>query len=386
MSVFLSGLSNAFVTLLKGTRDTTNAITELSAKSLVEMSGSAQVEPITAIDSTLVPYDALTDVLKLVNSLFASYYLSAGSVSTHVGRIDTVKLLDRLNPTRSVSFNIANSILLDGAISALEDYSEAQQPAINPHGFTLPRASMEDDGKSQTAQAYGELVGNARVSSSSSGTDLLTVSNLSIGQLVKFNIEDGGKARAIDVTIRLIAYPTTPRVLRTILTWGEKDMRIKSRIRAFTAGELSFWRDLVFMRDIFVARRRAFLDDKSGLLQSLSARVNRNILAGVASLTPSAGTVSSILVVSEDTLRDIESELNGELSDFKTRQRVMNATGLMIIAVVDPIEEFVTIHTYSKKMSSTYSFKQIKSASKGGASELMEMIKLMSAGSMANTF
>lgn len=386
MSVFLSGLSKAFVTVLKGTRDTTNAISELSAKSLVEMSGSAQVEPITAIDSTLVPYDALTDVLKLVNSLFASYYLSASSMATHVGRIDTVKLLDRLNPTRSVSLNVANSILLDGAITALEGHQPQVKTNKQLTQFHLPRTSMEADNGQKLVSEYDNAMGNGRVNSSSSGTDMVTVANLSIGQLVKLNIDDGEKARVIDVAIRLIAYPTTPRVLRTILTWSEKDLRLMSRIRSFSAGELSFWRDLVFMRDIFVARRRAIFEDKSGLLQSLSARVNRNILAGIASMTPSAGTISSILVISEDTLKDIEKDLNGRMSEYKVRQRIMNTTGLMIIAVVDPMDEFVTIYTYSKPMASEYSFKQIKSASKGGANELMEMIKLMNAGSSANVF
>lgn len=384
MSVLVSGLSKAFINgFLKGGRDTTNAISEVSAKSLVEMGGAANVEPITVIDSSLVPYDALTDVLKLLNTQYAAYYLAAGAISTHVGRIDTVKLLDKLNPSRSIPFNIANSILLGRAIDATESLNLSPvNLSKRKFATTLPRVSNE---AGEPGAAEQSAIGSAQIRGNASVTDLSTVANLSIGQNIKLPVQDGDSSRTIDVNVRLIAYPAPASVLRTVLTWSEKDTSLKTRIRAFSAGELSFWRDLVFMRDIFVERRKALLEDKSGIFQALSARVNRNILAGIASMTPSAGTVSSIMVISESNLANIETEIGGRLEDFKVRQRIMNTTGLMIIAVVDPMDEFVTIYTYSRPLKSTYSFKQIKTASKGGG-DLMELVKLMNAGSGSKLF
>src|SRR5699024_2044670 len=151
--------------------------------------------------------------------------------------------------------------------------------------------------------------------------------------------------------------------LRTILTWSNKDLRLKSRISAWRAGELSFWRDVVLMRDLFTDRKRIMMNDKSDLLQTMLGRQRDSMLHSVLTATPSVGTMSSVLVISSDTLRDLEqNELDGRLRDFRFRQRIMNSTGLMVIAVVDPLSEFVTVYTHTQSLPSEYSIKQLKGA------------------------
>lgn len=392
---------------LKKAGEAGDAISNMSANSLIEFAGVARVEPITAVDTTLIPYDFTTDVLKMLNSIYAGFYLSAGALATDVGRIRTTQLLDKLNPSRSMSFNVANSILLNAATDSI---SKVSQEGIKEDLTGIPAKTnyqgkghvgdevvdFEDGDISEVeAQIYATTPLAAKlpvysaeeatpaglhISGSKQAADLTTVANLSVGQTVTLTIADGNVKRDIPVTIRLISYPTPPRVLARILNWSERDNRLSTRLSSWRAGELEFWRDVVLMRDIFAEQKKALMQDKTGLLQALTTRSTKNMAAGLVSMTPSLGTVSSILVISEATARLAEEDMFGKLEDFRVRQRIMNATGIMLIAVVEPTEEYVTLYSYSIALKSEFSIKQIKAGTKGSGPDISEIIKLIQAG------
>lgn len=364
--------TDAYQASAKSNRDD-DVISDAGATSLAELARLTEVEAITIIDNSLTVYDSTTDVLKYINSLFAGWYLSSASIMTDTGRIKTVKLLERLNPSKSPSFAVCNSIL-----------SGVQKVSSEGFGMenlaTLPTTSVALEANSQPNAEDGAGVTGMRVAN-----DLTTVANLSVGQSVVLSLNDQGVTKDIQVNIRLITVPTNRSLLRTILTWSNKDLRLKSRMSAWRAGELRFWRDVVLMRDLFTDRKRIMMNDKSELLQSLLGRQRDSMLHSVLTATPSVGTMSSVLVISSDTLRDLEqNELDGRLRDYRFRQRIMNATGLMVIAVVDPLSEFVTIYTHTQSLPSEYSIKQMKGASKGGSTDLGEIIKLMNQNQMPN--
>lgn len=366
-----------------------SAIANVSATSLADLSKLAEVEAITVIDNSLTVYDSTTDVLKYLNSLLAGWYLSSAAILTDTGRIKTVQLLERLNPAKSPSFAVANSILSAGVASMASSEIEVGTD-VKPLSF-LPTTST-----SLEAATNLPSTGSAKVSGdkdterttkfgASNAADLTTVQNLSVGQRVTLSISDGKASKDISVGIRLITVPVQYNLLKTIMGWSEKDNRLKSRISAWRAGELSFWRDLVLMRDIFTERRRILMNDKSDLLTSMLGRQRNSMIHSVMTLTPSVGTMSSMMVISSDSVRQIEREvLNGRLSNFATRQRVMAATGLMVLAVVDPMSELVTVYVHTQALPSEFSIKQMKSASKGGSSDLGEIIKLMNQNQMPN--
>lgn len=366
-----------------------SAIANVSATSLADLSKLAEVEAITVIDNSLTVYDSTTDVLKYLNSLLAGWYLSSAAILTDTGRIKTVQLLERLNPAKSPSFAVANSILSAGVASMASSEIEVGTD-VKPLSF-LPTTST-----SLEAATNLPSTGSAKVSGdkdterttkfgASNAADLTTVQNLSVGQRVTLSLSDGKASKDISVGIRLITVPVQYNLLKTIMGWSEKDNRLKSRISAWRAGELSFWRDLVLMRDIFTERRRILMNDKSDLLTSLLGRQRNSMVHSVMTATPSVGTMSSMMVISSDSVRQIEREvLNGRLSNFATRQRVMAATGLMVLAVVDPMSELVTVYVHTQALPSEFSIKQMKSASKGGSSDLGEIIKLMNQNQMPN--
>lgn len=364
-----------------------SAIANVSATSLAELSKLAEVEAITVIDNSLVVYDSTTDVLKYLNGLLAGWYLSSAAILTDTGRIKTVQLLERLNPAKSPSFAVANSILSAGVASMASTEIDVAEDA-KPAGF-LPTtsASLEASALLGSGKSVNGDKDNERASKfgASNAADLTTVQNLSVGQRVTLSISDGKASKDISVGIRLITVPVQYNLLKTIMGWSEKDNRLKSRISAWRAGELSFWRDLVLMRDIFTERRRILMNDKSDLLTSMLGRQRDSMIHSVMTMTPSVGTMSSMMVISSDSVRQIEREvLNGRLSNFSTRQRVMAATGLMVLAVVDPMSELVTVYVHTQALPSEFSIKQMKSSGKGGSSDLGEIIKLMNQNQMPN--
>lgn len=389
--VIFTGLANS---VASGAKDAlikhgASALTDMSATSLVEFTQAAQVEPICAVDTRLTGYDFTTDVMKTLLSRFTAYYLAAGSLLGDVGRIKTVQALDKINPSRSVSYNLANAILLNSGFESIREdlepvddmdnhdiipvlpvYKDVEDWEIDP---VISSESQPIAATSTTAPSTSA----AHVSNTRGANDLATVSNLSVGVTVNLNISDGHASRDVPVTIRFVSFPTDPRTLTTILKWSEKDNSFRARLRAWRAGELAGWRDLIFMRDVYAERKRVLMNDKTGLFRAMTGRMNKSMISSILSMTPSVGTVSSVAVISEDTLRELEDQIDGKLSQYSVRQNIMNATGLMIIAVVDPITELVTIYTYTRQLPEEYSIKQIKSASKSSGSDIAEIIKML---------
>lgn len=405
----LSALSRVAFNLLnngnnKGYEKEDSALANVNARSLLELGRVTEVEAITVVDTALTMHESTTDVLKFANTLYGSWYLSAAAVLTDTGRIKTVELLSKLNPSKSPSYTVANSILSVaekaikvGATSALAAYgiesveiTPENAPMRLPRTITEMTASMEaalpappepvvSDKPPKTVEPTPSVyVGGMR-----NANDLSTVANLSIGQAVTLNISDGKASKDVVVNIRLVSAPTPARILATILKWSDKDMRLKSRISAWRAGELRFWRDVVLMRDVFIERQRLLMDDRSDLFKTLLGRQRNSMINSVLTATPDIGNMSSILVISQDNLRRIEElELEGQLSNFNFRQRVMNNTGLVLIIVVDPMSEFVTIYNHTSAIPTECSIRQMKSAGKGGATDFAELIKLMNQNKM----
>lgn len=188
-----------------------SALAKVNARSLLELGRVTEVEAITVVDTALTVHESTTDVLKFANTLYASWYLSAAAVLTDTGRVRTVDLLTKLNPSKSPSYAVANSILsvaekaistganaalLSRGFEAVEITSE-NVPTRLPRTVTQMTASLEAAAP-VVADSVGENKGAAQpsvyVGGMRNANDLATVANLSIGQAVTLTVTDG-KAR-----------------------------------------------------------------------------------------------------------------------------------------------------------------------------------------------
>ena len=70
------------------------------SSSLTDFTASTRVEPIVAIDEKVAYLPYTEEILKTVLAIFSAQYLQAVSLSLNIGKIDTIKLFDHLNPNR----------------------------------------------------------------------------------------------------------------------------------------------------------------------------------------------------------------------------------------------------------------------------------------------
>lgn len=70
------------------------------AQSLIDYTKPARVEPLCLVDADCLYQEATPDVMQSLLSIFSAYYLQAVALSLSVGKVEVMRHLDKLNPTR----------------------------------------------------------------------------------------------------------------------------------------------------------------------------------------------------------------------------------------------------------------------------------------------
>jgi hypothetical protein len=374
----------------------------LAPDSLVQVSQPARVEPICLIDQRAQSLAYIPDVMQSLTSLFTGYYLQAVALSCNVGRVNVIKLLDRLSPKR-----LGWAGHLNAEASREIAMASYESPAF---GYKLPDFSQESlglegaGGKYSDAfndyllKGYDKAIGEDptkkdKESKDSGGVvkankDLSSVMsesvNLSVGKLIEVTIEDNGAKATIPVTIRLLATILDPKTLVHILSDNSRNTGFVERYHGWKSGELRFWKDLVLCQDLIAEHRNAMIKDSSNIYADMMARRRTNAQAAALTAIPSSATASNLVVITSESAKELERQLGGRLKDFKVRKRVFDATYLMIVAVVDPEWEHITFYTNGIEAATTLSVAEIKTSNKGTGPDVMEILKAFQMGSSAH--
>lgn len=369
------------------------------ADSLVSFTKSTRVEPITLIDQRALSLPYLQDVMQSLNSLFIGYYLQAVSLLVNVGRIDVIKLLDAISPTRDAWGAAGNLMSTEshGGMLSIESYK---------HSLPVPlqTASLEDiDAKdvkagmaSVGAQTLDTVTGgkglknlekDAKAVDGAGGVDLKGLNeatNLSVGKMVEVKVEDSGKKASFPISVRLIATPILSDVLAHILGDGSRNISAKERFHAWRSGQIEFIKDLIFCQDLIDEHRKALMKDDSGAYAEILKRRAANSAAGVMSGTPSIGTASNLVVMTTQTAKELEHSIGGRLSDVNTRNKVFKNTYVMIMVIIDPEWEQVTFYHRGIALPTKLSIKELKTANKGTGPDIGDILKAYQLGQQIN--
>ena len=151
-------------------------------------------------------------------------------------------------------------------------------------------------------------------------------------------------------------------------------MNMKERWYAYKAGMLGFWKDLVFCQDLIAKYRRMAIQDKSGVGKVILNREAQNINHMLSGKDSYAGA-TSIAVVSDETIRQIERELSGKMSNSRVRKAVFEGTNLMLLVVISKEWEHVVIYTRDLDSTTTLSLKDIKKSASNGGGDVTEIMK-----------
>ncbi|WP_257292800.1 hypothetical protein [Endozoicomonas sp. ONNA1] len=346
--------SDTLLSVIPKVRD---IIRSAKSDSLIEYTQPTRVEPICMVESKLQSQSFIGDVLQSVVSLFSAYYLQAASISMNVGRVDTIRLLDKLNPNRDPLSSAGTGA--QKFIVSTEDYKD-KLPSFN----MAVRSDQSDDSRG-SARGFGrDTIKNIDDSV-----------NLSVGKVLEVQLEDDGHRAVIPVMVRLNAKTLGTETLSALLTEESEDRSVKNRYHRWRAGELQFVRDLVLCQDLIDNRKKALKADKDGIYEAILTRKGKNKISSILSGDISVNTASSIVVLSKETAKDIERRLNFKLDNFRKREDIFKATSTMLMVVVDVEWEQVTIYHRSLDMPTELSVKDIKKQARSSGPDVSEILK-----------
>ena len=411
-------MKDMIVTTLGSVGKFVDWVRSAKSESLADYTRVTRVEPVVLVDSAAVYLPYMHDVMQSLSSMFAGYYLQAVALSVNVGKIDTIKLLEKLNPERSpaetAGMFIGNALYneenyarklpdLDRLVSrvsfeAFDDrpMGKGAPPARihvmagghlsinNTDARTDNRMDMRTDSRNYGESGNGGGQEGSEHSLATFGRDTRmaaqSVANLCAGMLLEVNIESQGDKATIPVSIRLIVSSTGSESMIHILSAAEKDQSVKERYHAWRAGQIEFIKDGVLCQDIIDDYRAARIKDKSGFYDIVTNRRNKNRVSAVFSGEPSVATASNIFVLTTPTAAKLEAEIGGSLENFKVRQRIFDHTYTMLIVVIDPAWEHVTIYHRGISMPTKLTVKELKSANRAGGPDVAEILKAYQLG------
>lgn len=399
---------------------TKEALASSKTGDLVRFTQSARVEPILLMDKRAVNIPFIQDVVHTAYNMFTGYWLLAVSLDTKINGVSVGRRLDKFATDRDLadatltmmtaspsmdSFQASmadfglpfiDEILAEQHQASMEAVSNGDMSAANVVADILDddpdkaaaEASKYGQKKAEAADAEAarraqgkedEAERNAKMKNGTGVTNAAKyvekVNNLAVGNVIDVTISEDGKDAVVPVTIRLRVAAMPSDVMTQTLAVGGTDVTMRSRWRAWRAGEIGFWSDFVLQIDRVDAHRAAMMKDETGYYKTVYGRAAKNAAASAMAGGPSLSTASAILVLDVKTATDLERRIGGQLSNFKTRQGIFGHTYSMLMIVVDPDWESVTIYTRGIEMPTKLSKNDIKMAGKSDSKELMDILK-----------
>lgn len=364
---------------------------------LVRVTQSARVEPILLMDQRAAQVPFIQDVVHSLYNLFTGYWLLSVSLDTTINGVSVGRRLDKFATDRDLADATATAIgsafeSMDIGLPFAKDVQRAsfesanaaylkqfEEDCVTFESVGLGLESVTDDvpdyrnGPAEKEERAKAVLAAQRVTDPNKIVQSIT--NLAVGNIVEVTISEDGKEAKVPVMIRLRVAGMNPTAMVQTLALGGVDMSFRGRWRAWRAGELRFWSDFVMAMDRVDAHRAASMNDETGYYKTVYNRAKRNGMAEILTSGPSLGTASSIIVITQQTAEELERQIGGQLSSFKVRQGIFGQTYSMLLAVVDPDWESVTIYTRGIDMPTKLSKDMMKTAGKSDSKELMDILK-----------
>lgn len=351
--------------------------------SLIEASQPTSVNPILIVDESLSGVQQLSEISGVVQNMFAAYYLSAASLMTSINGVKISETLGPLNPNRAV-FESKNIGMSESSI----DLYAHETHNLSAHKSLPMIKDFGDRSKGTKGYSQENLAKPGQMGASETSDVAKEYSPLSVGRVYDINVgnvdEQSSAVATVKVVIQMLAYMVKTSYMVDMLTFrSHTDMSLPERWFNYKIGKIGL-ADLLFQRDLIAKHRNMIVKDKTGLYKEIVERKNRGSLQGLLTGRPSLAAISNIALISKDTALSIEDKIHGPLSKYNIRNAAMEATGLMVLGVVDTSYERVTFYLHSKEVPVVVSFKDFKLGAKANA-KLEDMLALMVGNTSANT-
>lgn len=359
-----------------------------SISSLADVTKPLRVEPITIIDQAIADQPYIQDLLKLSVSLYAGYYLQAVNMVFGVGKIDTLKVFDSLNPERSgasaLGFENFRSAVFSpetyaNGLPSLEAFAKPmRQGLMAEYSEEKYQASLEaadTNDKNQKGQKGDKEPVHSMLSNDSA--KIYEAENLAIGKLINVEVKSGNEKAKLPVTIKLIPAVIPSETITHIFTAGGRDTWAH-RLFLVKSGQIKFWRDFVMGQDMIDAHMKALMTDKSGVYKTILDRRRNNVAQAIASGRLSLADASNIAIISATTMKQSANTLYAKIDDINVRKKFFDNSYLLMMMTVDERHGRVTIYHRGVDMAASYRIDDIKLAEKSKGQDISEIFKMFS--------
>lgn len=357
-----------------------------SISSLADITKPLRVEPITIIDQSIADQPYITDLLKLSVSLYAGYYLQAVNMVFCVGKIDTLKVFDSLNPERSGSsalgFENFRSAVYSretyaNGLPALEAFAQPMREGlIAEYSEEKYQASLEAFGDADSSDQKGDK-GPVHSMSAGDTQKVYEAENLAIGKLVNVEVKSGNEKAKLPVMIKLIPAVVPSDTITHIFTAGGRDTWAH-RLFLVKSGQIKFWRDFVAGQDMIDAHMKALMTDKTGAYKTILDRRRNNVSQAIQSGRLSLADASNIAIISTTTLKKAANTLYAKIDDYEVRKKFFDNSYLLMMMCVDERWNRVTIYHRGVELATSWRIDDIKVAEKSKGQDITEIFKMFS--------
>ena len=224
---------------------------------------------------------------------------------------------------------------------------------------------------------------NARYGKTGVGEEKENV--LPYGRRVEFTIMVEAPQRPIPVKVvlfvQMVPLLISPDLIGEFVKLKAK-LSLLKRLTMWRAGEIKFWRDLVFQFDEFDRMKKVARADKEGVFTDFFRRTAMQSMGRAKNFRSafkkdpkriSRNLVNTVLIFSEQTIVRVKAETGFDLRDFSDRERYFRETNSMLIYIVDPMFNKVTLFMNGINGVGEYTFDMFKP--KGKQNEVVDIIK-----------
>lgn len=358
-------------TLLATVRDLRDVWQLGRTNSLLEFTKPTRVEPYVLIDAQAMYFDGLPEVQQSILNQFSGLYLQAVALLTQVNNVSVMKQLEKLNPNRDVGEAALNS---SWWTLIKESYADRLPHATGTLALEAEQTAEQKANERKVADPHFNPSKDAVAS-------VKDLANLSVGKLLSVEVTDGNQKVTIPVNVRLLARTIATHQLIHILTGGAGDATSASdRYHGLRAGRLELIRDIIFANDLVKAHRKRLKEDPDDIYANMVSKARQNKIAAILSGEPSLAAASNIIVTTKASVVELELALNGRLSDFRVREKMLEPTTIMLIAVCDPSQDRVTFYYRGIPEPTDLGMRDLKIANKGNGPDVNDILRAFQAG------
>lgn len=335
------------------------------------------------IENTLSTEDVLTPLMLNIMNLYTGLILTAMDMNRYIS--STKKVRDAMAVVATESLSDTKDVKMLN--ERLEDFFLGHQasrlsPASRQHILgmeSLVDDILDADKKHQKSSGISEMRDTQIIN------EKPTELTLPSGRIIQVDFGNASSKNTLRISLFL---QLSPRFIPTDVAKAFVGMNFTPSIRQrwlqMSAGEISFFKDFLMGQDMRRQRLKARRDDKSGALQDMIDRQENslsNAWLKMATITPERQNIANTILIFEKNSFDKACSTSGlSFNDYNNRQRFFSKTFAMMLCVVDPMFNRVTMYYHGLPAVSTFTFDQLKRNSKTDAVDLSSIMKTFAQG------